>query len=758
MSSSFNRKDYTQRDYDSLRTALIAYIQAKYPTLNISFSDASVESLLADFVLFPADGLHLYIDAGLSEGFVDTAVDRANLASQGKLVGYTLSGRSAALATLTYTYTKLVVGAPVTVNLSRGQALRSKDGLTFSVVSTGTVLTEAGGTFDVYQGVFATDTFVATTNPGQRFTATRKKIAQNVAVVVKVAGVDWTQVTALLGAGVGNFYLLQWNGDGSFTTVFGDGTDGNIPAGTITVEYFLTDGTAGQLGENRVEGNFKPDTQVRIDYTNDDDTTGGADEVAIADIRAAIPAYGSSQNNLCAFPDYQGHFEAYPGILYASLSYDPVLRRSVVYLLADGYGPLSETTLGEMDRYFKDRLQLGSSLLYKNVDFVGARVAVNVSLTNSLRYDTTSKQSEIQSVIERFFEPLSTDPVYNRVGVPIRLSDLYERINNLEGVEYLTVTCFTREPQLSGKTWSAAAGSIALGTWYLRPAVGLRKQPTGGNRTRVPGVGTMPEFAPLEQGQRISRITTASRSNPVRRGILTRVTGGVLASDEWQVQPIVVPIDYVKLTMSNMGRRYAWGSWFLTDDGLVPEPFLTRDPEVGVQTAHFVVSHFVDGVEYPDSTIGYVGKVFEVDSGSFMFDLTATSTAYTGVALSQQPLTSSDYTWWKVPYRFIKPGSITGTIMLPATLSKTVTDDGCGGLLVGKVLAGFIDYDTGDILVKKASVRNILTFTIGLRVYSFPNMPGEKAEMVISPYVGDIPVGVNEFCALSDLTVEVGYA
>jgi len=759
--SAFERKDYTARDYDSLKAKLIADIQVKYPTLSLDFATASVEALQADFVLYPADSLHYYIDAALSECFPDTAVERQNLASLGKLNGYTLTGRSAALAQVTYTYTKLNIAAPNTVTISKGTSFASKDGLTFTNILALNLIA-AGGDFNLYQGVFATDSFAATSSPGQRFTSTRRKVAQNVAVSVTVAGTEWTQVSALLNQGTGQYYMVQWNGDGSFTIIMGDGVDGDIPSGTVTLEYFITDGASGCLDIGRVAGDFKPHAQVRIDYSNATAATGGVDEAAIEDIRAAIPAYGAAQARLTALPDYQSALEAYPGVLYAALEYDPVLRRSIAYLLADGYGSLSEDTLAEIDRYFFEKYQLGNSLIFKNVEHVKATVALEVALVNSMKHDLASRKTYISDMIDRFFEPQSGDTVYNRVGKPVRLSDFYEMLSNIEGVAHTTVSCFTREPQMTHKTWSDATGTIYLPTkgWGIRPAVGLTKKTPTQNRALVPGVGGL-QGTQIAQEQRISRVlASTSRLTAGKRSAITRVAGGSYISDDWQLQPIIVPIDRLKITLSNANRRYAWGSWYQTPTGEVPTPFQSRDAETGVATAHFVVTHTIDGVEYPDSAVGYVGKVFEVDSGAFMFQLEATYvTPDDPVALTQYPLTvdTTVYTLWKYPYRHLRAGGVKCDVTTTLT-TYTLTDDGYGGLLSEGVQVGYIDYDTGDLLLTTSKfLGGVTAVRAVIAYYLFPNRAGEVAEIILSPYVGDIPVGKQEFCTLSDVTLEVTY-
>lgn len=759
---SFARKDYTARDFDSIVEQTKAYITAKYPTLVMDFSDnsMSIESVILDIVAYIGDALHLYIDAGVSEAFVDTAAERDSLTSLGKLVGYAVGKRAASVADLTYTYTKLDPGAPNSITLTKGTAVKCSEGFKWAVASADQTVSLAGsgGTFAVKQGVFVTDTFTATTAVNQRYTSSRQKVASNVSVVVTVDGVDWTEVTTLIDQGAGQYYELHWNGDGSFYVRFGDGTDGDIPTNAIVFSYFLSDGQSGNVSANTINGSFNPHAQVLVTYNNDAASSGGVDSEAIDEARRNLPAYSAAQGRLVSYTDYKGVVEAWSGIKYADIEFDSVLRKLVCYVMSDSYGAVSDATLAELDRYMRDRHQLLSSIIFKNVDFINALVSLTVALDSSPKYELEDKKEEIEDVIEAFFEPGVDDPEYNKVGKDVYLSDFIRVVDEVDGVNHVTVKIFTREPQLRRVTWSEAVGSISLDGWYLRPSVRIQQTPSRGHSmsAQIAGTGSLAGQRVYQQ-QKISRIFTTA-SSPASGTRIERVAGARWVASDWILKASVVPAEIVKLTMSSYAGRYAWGSWYNTDDGTLPTALVDRILDVSEQTGHFIVSHVLDGVEYPETCIGYVGRIFELDSSSFMFSMTASTSAVAAEALSTTVL-GGGYTEGTCSNRILVPGSVSGVITYSLHPAASYSDDGYGGLLDNRgVQIGYIDYDQGYFLFDTSRMLgSVLAYTARYSYYVFPNVQGEKAELLISPFVGDIPVDRREFCVLSQLSLEVSY-
>ena len=166
------RGDYTQRDRAGIEAEIKEYIARVYPGVDVDFTEGSIslESMLKDMVVHASDGNHMYIDAAHSEHYCDTACEDQSLMSLAKIPGCPIQGRAAAVADLSYTYTKLDVTAPASVILATGTAIVQTSGMTWTVATPLQAVSEGTGTFEAHQGTFVTDSFVATSAPNQSCT------------------------------------------------------------------------------------------------------------------------------------------------------------------------------------------------------------------------------------------------------------------------------------------------------------------------------------------------------------------------------------------------------------------------------------------------------------------------------------------------------------------------------------------------------------------------------------------------------------
>jgi len=79
---------YTNRDFDSIKADLINYAKVYYPDTYQDFSEASFGSLLLDMVAYVGDVLSFYVDYQANETYLDSAIEKKNLFSLAKQLGY----------------------------------------------------------------------------------------------------------------------------------------------------------------------------------------------------------------------------------------------------------------------------------------------------------------------------------------------------------------------------------------------------------------------------------------------------------------------------------------------------------------------------------------------------------------------------------------------------------------------------------------------------------------------------------------------
>tara|TARA_R110000824_G_scaffold83385_5_gene208860 strand:- start:6921 stop:8711 length:1791 start_codon:yes stop_codon:yes gene_type:complete len=79
---------YTNRDFESIKDDLINYAKVYYPDTYQDFSEASFGSLLMDMVAYAGDVLSFYLDYQANETYLDSAIEKKNLFSLAKQLGY----------------------------------------------------------------------------------------------------------------------------------------------------------------------------------------------------------------------------------------------------------------------------------------------------------------------------------------------------------------------------------------------------------------------------------------------------------------------------------------------------------------------------------------------------------------------------------------------------------------------------------------------------------------------------------------------
>lgn len=149
--------NYTSRDYDSIKTALVNYAKRYYADSFQDFNEASFGALVLDSVSYIGDMLSFYLDYQVNESFLDTALEYDNVVRIARQLGwkYTDASTSTGKAQFYVTVPADSTGAPDSnyyPTLRAGSDFTSIDGALFS-------LTE-----DVYFGASGNEVIITTVN------------------------------------------------------------------------------------------------------------------------------------------------------------------------------------------------------------------------------------------------------------------------------------------------------------------------------------------------------------------------------------------------------------------------------------------------------------------------------------------------------------------------------------------------------------------------------------------------------------------
>lgn len=95
------RIQYTSRDFDSIKRDLNDHRKRYYSHISRDENEASFDDLMIDTVSYVGDILSFYVDYGVNESFLDTAIEYNNIIRHGKATGYKFSGVPSSVGEIT---------------------------------------------------------------------------------------------------------------------------------------------------------------------------------------------------------------------------------------------------------------------------------------------------------------------------------------------------------------------------------------------------------------------------------------------------------------------------------------------------------------------------------------------------------------------------------------------------------------------------------------------------------------------------------
>lgn len=322
--------DYSELDFQSLRTRLIALCTSVFPDLDLD-SLAELATLLLETNAWIGDVLAYYLRLIGREARITTATQRRGLLGLVKLIGFRVPGASAAQATETFTLASPPVGS---VTLPKGtivQTLAVTAPIQYQLLADLVIpalSTVAQAT--VENSAYQEDIFNSTGAANQTFLLTKTPyIDKSLQVTDSVTG----PFDALTNPGgwreVDNF-LSSLPTDHVFTTsvdnldrclvTYGNGVTGAIPSGSVTHDYKTGGGAAGTVIAGALValvGTFTDSlgNNVTISVNNAAAASPGADRFSVAQIQQLAPASLAVQGRAVSNSDFETVALLTPGVL-----------------------------------------------------------------------------------------------------------------------------------------------------------------------------------------------------------------------------------------------------------------------------------------------------------------------------------------------------------------------------------------------------------------------------------------------------------
>lgn len=494
--------DYLARDYNSFRQALIDLIPAKLPEWT-DRSEADFGIVLIELFAYMGDILSYYQDRIANEAFLTTAQERRSVINHLRLIGYEMAPAAPAAARLS-----LIVANNVNqmVEIRKGDQFATASGkerksITFEYVDDkplvidlskfnqtmnpakkpdGTPLPnfkEVGSVIPVREGRSIINEVIGVSDgtPNQRFNlAQPRALLDSLQIVVETSPPTpaWRrrknlifsrraftpeQLAALEQEGrISSTLAFSRSGDRDFitetdendvgTVIFGDGQYGQIPSpnARIIAGYRVGGGSAGNVGAGQITVIAKaPQLQLLgAKVVNREPASGGAERESIERAIKFAPTVFTSMQRAVTADDYVAQAKLFPGVSKARA--EATNWNTVKLFIAptgSGQAP-SDTLRRDLLAYFEDKRMLTSLIKIESPDYVRIDVTAEIGAVPHFRNEEVAAQAE--TAVRNLFDFEKVD-----FKQTLYLSKIYEALEQLEGVLFVTVTRFQIAPAIS---------------------------------------------------------------------------------------------------------------------------------------------------------------------------------------------------------------------------------------------------------------------------------------------------------------------
>lgn len=487
--------DYMSRDYESILKSMQELIPQKLPEWTDYKSEADFGNVLLQLFAHMGDILSYYQDRVANESFLGTAQTRKSIIHHLNLIGYRL-------ATAAPASTKLAITVPEACNeiitVRTGDAFATKsqkdkpsvrfeytgDDFTvdFSAVAADPVIhrKKLPKEIPVEEGRRVKEEILGVSDgsSNQRFTLAHtgiilrslsdgEAVPKDIILRTQLGAVinEWTLRETLAFSRKPESdpvplkeYIIEIDENDRATVVFGDNDFGEIPpvGSVIKVTYRTGGGTKGNVSTDSIQTIVDASdlALAGAKVTNPLAATGGAERESIEHAVMHAPKVFRSLKRAVTAEDYEAlalDFKGVGKVRAVARNWNTV----TLYVAPEGGGHVSDVLEANLLSYFEDKRPLSTRIEIDDVDYVQIFISAKVGVISYYSRDDITEKVRKAAGDLLAFEKVD-------FAMPIYLSKFYEAIEAIDGVEYVTISEFRRDP-LPDDTTADSQGIMQLG-------------------------------------------------------------------------------------------------------------------------------------------------------------------------------------------------------------------------------------------------------------------------------------------------------
>ena len=419
--------DYTDRDFDSLRARLEQLLRSVFPDWT-DYQVATFGNILMELYAWVGDNLGFYQNNQGRESRIALATQRKNLIALAKLINFIPINNIAGSTDLTIT----LAAPPIDdFNLPLGQVVRTaniSNPIDFRLLAPITIAAAANpptATVSVENAEPLDEDFTSTGLPNQAFELAETPYVDSSASIVAANGTYTQVVNFLQSTASDRDFVVVVDQNDRATIKFGNGVNGEIPTGTISVDYKIGGGVAGnvEVGDiNTIEGSFTDDSAnpVQVTITNALAVSDGLNRQSIEQIRQLAPEQNRVLNRTVAREDYEINAKRLPEIeraLMLTSNEDTEIdeNRGVLFVIPPG-DPAGLASQGALDAALNQVTVVFPNTLTFQLE---TRVAIFLDINVSARvhkasgFTAATVRTNIETALTAFFALRNADDTVN---------------------------------------------------------------------------------------------------------------------------------------------------------------------------------------------------------------------------------------------------------------------------------------------------------------------------------------------------------
>lgn len=434
---------YLNRSYSSVKASVLNRLRILAPEIT-DYSESNPLIIIVSIFAGIAEMLNYYIDSMARETFLPTARKFDSVVKLGQLVDYRIKASLSATVDLTFTCynsddeTQAVLSIPILIPINTKIATES--GVTYLTTRDATILP---GFFNVSvpakQRTIVPQYTIGTSTGLPSQTIPLPVDFEDGTLYVQVGGNTWDYKDHLgFSNSTAEHFIVRIQTDGLPYLVFGDGINGAIPpaGNSISVAYRTTLGLRGRVPAftltdiiSNVDIPAGETAIVDIRVTNILSSSSGLGIEDIERVRKSIPLSIRTLDRAVTYQDYIDIAKLSPAVDKAMVFFN-CGKKVTVYVAPIGGGVASTAMMDDVQAFMDKRKMITTfiEIAAAGETYIGLEVVAH----SRFRVNTQLTKVDIQKALVDKYSSVNSD-----INKPIRLSDIYALLDNLERVDYL---------------------------------------------------------------------------------------------------------------------------------------------------------------------------------------------------------------------------------------------------------------------------------------------------------------------------------